>query len=533
MLVLLPSAVLLLAALAIFILQRLRPSVGYAYMIGTLASLVCAVGVIYLRWHLPQLLAVEGWLPFSLFTDSPIFGLDGTSWPYIFCLATTCLAVILTAAVRLQYNISPYAWVGVLALHGVGMLAVLSANLLTLILAWTLIDLIELVILQANSSEHTLGIQTVLSFAVRVSGTVLAMIAALISRSQNLPPTFAQMPAINALLLLLAVGLRLGVLPLNLPSAQTIVQRRGLGTTLRLAPAAAALVVLARLPAGSIPAPFASPLLAICAMASLYAAVVWASLGDEIRGRPYWLIALSGLAVASVIQGRPQASLAWGVALILPGCLLFLFSARGKQVLFLPALGVLAISGLPFTPAASGWAGVLAPPFQFWQVLLLLAHALLILGYVRCMIKPGEDLAHMERWIQAAYPLGLGLLVLGAVFCGLVGWPGSFNLGMWWAGPASMALAALAGIGVIFWRQRTSQETALNRWYTNALNRSANFLSNVLSLGWLYRVLWWIYRRLAQMIQILTDILEGEGGVLWAMVLLALLISLLQSRLAR
>ena len=133
------------------------------------------------------------------------------------------------------------------------MLAVLSANLLTLILAWTLIDLIELVILQANSSERTLGIQTVMSFAMRVSGTVLAMVAALISRSQNLPPTFAQMPAINALLLLLAVGLRLGVLPLNLPTAQTLIVRRGLGTTLRIVPAASAWWCWAACRAGAFP----------------------------------------------------------------------------------------------------------------------------------------------------------------------------------------------------------------------------------------------------------------------------------------
>ena len=176
---------------------------------------------------------------------------------------------------------------------------------------------------------------------------------------------------------------------------------------------------------------------------------------------------------------------------------------------------------------------MLAAPFNFWQGLLLAAHALLILGYTRYLIRPGDDLARMERWIQAVYPLGLGLLILAAIFTGLIGWPGSFSLGLWWAGPASAALAALAGSGVIVWRQRTSQENALNRWYSNALNSSANFLSNLLNLGWLYNLLWWIYRRVAQIIHILTDILEGDGGVLWAMVLLALIISLLQSRLAR
>jgi hypothetical protein len=53
------------------------------------------------------------------------------------------------------------------------------------------------------------------------------------------------------------------------------------------------------------------------------------------------------------------------------------------------------------------------------------------------------------------------------------------------------------------------------------------------NLAWLYDLLWWIYHRLLQIIQVVSEILEGEGGVLWTLVLLALLISLLQSRLAR
>jgi hypothetical protein len=533
LLALFPIALLLLAALAAFISLRLKPQMGYAWMICAFASLASMVSVVVLRWHLPQLLVLESWLPFSQFTDSPIFGLDSISWPYLFCLATACLAVILTATTRLQHNVDPNAWIGVLALSGMGMLAVLSANLLTLILTWTLIDAIELIILQANSSQRTIGLQTVLAFAVRVSGTVLVMVATLISRGQGLPPTFADMPTANTVLLLLAVGMRLGVLPLNLSSAQTPIQRRGLGLIMRFATAASALVALARLPANGLAAPLRPALLAFCALAGLYAATVWASARDEIQGRPYWLIGVGALAVASVVQGHPEASPAWGVALLLPGGLLFLFSARRRSLLFLPALGLLAFSGLPFTPAASGWQGVLATPFNGWQILLLAAHALLMLGYVRFLPAGGDDLGKMERWVQVVYPLGLSVMLLADVLIGLIGWRDSFSAGLWWAGAASAVLAAVIGLASFTWRQRTAPDTALNRWYTSALRQVGGFLFTLLSFTWLYRALWRLYRFLAQGIQVLTEILEGEGGVLWAMVLLALLVSLLQSRLAR
>jgi hypothetical protein len=38
---------------------------------------------------------------------------------------------------------------------------------------------------------------------------------------------------------------------------------------------------------------------------------------------------------------------------------------------------------------------------------------------------------------------------------------------------------------------------------------------------------WAIYRSIGRLIAIVTSIMEGEGGVLWAMVLLVILISLL------
>lgn len=532
MLALIPSAVLLLAALAIFIVQRLRPSVGYSWLIAMLATLLGTGWTVYLRWHLPQQTPVSNWLPFSQFTDSPILGLDGSSWPYMFALASLSLAVILTASARLDPLASPTAWMGVLSLSAAGILAVLSANLLTLILAWSLLDLIELVILQANSSDRSLGVQTVIGFSARVTGTVLVMVASIYNSSQQLPPTFASLPTASALLLLLACGLRLGVLPLHLGSIQGSVLRRGLGTTLRMVSAASALVVLARLPARSVPEPLAAPLLALTALASLYSAAAWASSQNELEDRPYWMIALGGFAIGCVIEGRAGASLAWGMALILSGSVLFLYSARRRQVMWIPLLALLGMSGLALTPTASGWTGLLAGSPSFSKALFLPAQALLIVGFIRSILRTGDDLAHMERWIQAIYPVGLAVLVLAQLFTGLIGWPGSLSAGVWWATPFSLLIAGAGWLAVILWRRRTGGSDAISRWYAITARRTGAFLAAFFNLSWLYRALWWIYRRLLQMIEVVTRILEGDGGVLWALVLLALFVSLIQSGLS-
>lgn len=529
MLALIPTFVLLLAAAAIFIIQRIRPSVGYCWLIALVASLFAAAWTIFLRWRLPQQVALNQWLPFSTFTDSPIFGLDGSSWPYMFALAAVCLAVILTASARLQYNVSPYAWAGVLSLSAVGFLAVLSGNMLTLILTWSLVDLIELIVLQANSSNRSLGIQTVIGFSARVTGTVLVMVASVINTGQQLPPTFSSLPPTSALLLLLAAGLRLGVLPLHQANISGVIPRRGLGTTLRMVAAASALMVLARLPEQSMPAQLAEWLLALTALAALYAAATWASAEDEISGRPYWLIAFSGLAVSSAIQGQSRASLAWGMALILAGSLLFLFSARRSQILFLPLLALICISGLPFTPIASGWVGVFSAPYSLSSLLLLLAHMFLLAGFARFAFKPRDELASMERWIQVVYPAGLAVLVLALIFTGLIGWPGVLSLGVPWAGPLSILIMLAGWQAILFWQRRTGPEDPLSRWYAATARNTGVFLSSLLGLNWLYRLLWWIYHRLQQLIELVTRVYEGAGGVLWALVLLALFISIIRT----
>ena len=48
----------------------------------------------------------------------------------------------------------------------------------------------------------------------------------------------------------------------------------------------------------------------------------------------------------------------------------------------------------------------------------------------------------------------------------------------------------------------------------------------VLRLDWFYRTAGWVYQGVGALLFGVTSILEGDGGVLWALVILSLLISL-------
>jgi len=527
LLVILPVSLLFLAALGILILQQVRPSIGYAWLIGAVLGFAAVAASLFLRWRVPLEFSIDSWRPFADLSSPPAFRLDLRSWPYIFSLALLALAFILTDAARLDTEARPFNWAAGLAIAAMGMLSVMSANPITLAATWTALDLLEFLMVLSTPAGRRMGVQTVTVFSVRVMGTLLVILAILFARSQSIDFVMAPIPAEMGLFMLLAAGLRLGVLPLNLPYTREVYTWRGLGNVMRMVVPASALMVLGRMPEAFLPLPWKGFFLALSALAALYGGAMWLASDNEINGRPFWFISLAALAVTCVINGFPQASIAWGMVLILCGSVLFFFSARRRQVLFIPLLAILGIMGLPFNPAAAGWQGVATTPFNTYQPLYLLAVLCLVWGYLRHTLRAREELYRMERWVHTVYPMGMLFLILGQWVVGIIGWPGSLTVGAWWA---SIALAFLAGLGMVAaysFRKRFTNETVTGRWVGVFIDRTGGALSAFFRLNWLYRFITWIYQVLQSMIQLLTAIFEGDGGILWSMVMLALLISLI------
>jgi hypothetical protein len=528
MLVLLPIFLLLLTALSILLLQRIRPAFGFSWVIAALSS-VAAWGILLaFHWYPPPPFVVRDWIPAGGFISDLSFGIDNNAWPYGISLVSLVVGAVLTAGARLQHRSNPIVWAGSLAITAMGLFGTFATSPLALLLAWSSVDLFELAIMLGSIRASRLNQQAVIAFSARAAGSFLVILAMAVSYAQKISLTLDTAPPGAGVFLLVAAGLRLGVLPLHLPYPQEVLMRRGLGNMLRMVAPASSLVILARLPASAVPSGWAPYMLAFTGLSAVYGGVMWLTAEDEVKGRPYWIIALAGMAISCVIQGQPAASLAWGVALLLSGGVLFLFSARRARILFIPALGVLALTGLPFTPAASGWTGLLTPPFNFLDSIFLLAMPLLIVGYVRHALRPGDALETLDRWIQVVYPFGLFLVAGTFWVIGVFGWPGSLTVGVWW-GALSSALLALGGW---LWLKLSSRfriaQARPPGWFALLMQQSRERLAAFFRLEWAYQLLGLIYQLLQRIVQLITTILEGDGGVLWVLLLLALLVSMIQ-----
>jgi len=538
MLILLPIGLMLGAALAILIQDHIRPHYGTSWLISVLASITAWLTIVVMRLRLPTTLAILSWNNQDLhLLGNYSLVLDYDSWPYAMGLMTVTLAVILTDSARTRYDSIPRSWSASMLITGLGLLALQSGTSLTLLAAWVIVDIIELIYLLRLEEASRYILRIIISFGVRTASILMLILAT--ARSWETIGVFdlTQIPRITGVLFLIAASLRLGVFPLNLPFLHEPTLRRGAGNIIRLAPVASSLCLLARLPAGFIPPrlsgwiPFFHAMLAL---AALYAAFRWLSASDEIEGRPFWIVAWAALATESVINGNSDASLAWGMALILPGSLLFLYYPRVQRMNFLLYFGLVSLLGLPYTPLASAWSGLISSGFNIWTLLFVLAHAVMVFGYLNRTLQPGGEAGALESWARIVYPLGIILIIQTILALGLIGWPGSLTLGVWWLDLISISLVIIA---LVLIRRLGITPPYIHLPAGSGVSKALNWivpkLEPILRMEWIYQLAWRVNNAIGGILKGFSIILEGDGGILWTLLLLVLLITLLTGGGAR
>lgn len=518
MLILITILLLFAAALTLVILRITRPEFRFTWLI--------AVGLVFLAWitvllwqtRIPLTLTLLPWKPASLFSTPLSFSADGLSWPYAVSLVTLALAILLTASAREGFS-SSFSWAASIALCGLGLLAVTASNPLTLVMMWAALDLTELVTMLRTAHGREASERVVTAFATRAIGIILLILAGVISSAAGKTTEFASISPQSGLLLLAAAGLRLGVLPLHLPYSSETSLRRGFGTALRLVTASSSLILLARIPAASLASLLTPLLLVLASAAALYSGWMWMRASDELTGRPYWLIGLGALAVASALRGGPAGATAWGVALVLAGGALFLASAQQLWLNRALLVGAWALSSLPFSLTAAGWQTDVSGLIIFLPVLLA-AQALIIAGFVRHALRPStrDSLESQPAWARSVYPAGIGLMIFVQLLLGLWGWDGAAQTGAWIAG----LIASFLTLGLLWAAPRFAILNPARVHWAQPTTGSR--------LDRLYRNLWSVYIGLARIGQTISTTLEGEGGIMWALLFLILFVSLIVQR---
>src|SRR4030042_4100917 len=397
MLILLTIFLFIFTAFAMLILRVLRPRLSIQGFVVVLSVLSGLPMVFLARSDIPHIIQLLQWKPDSLFPLSPSLLIDKISWDFALALTTLSFSVVITSITQLGQSkkidlfsvqnqthgvetsttssntsgvkISPAAnvsnketgapsnwllWAAILIITSMGLLAVTAGNMLTLLLTWAALDITELIVSLSQRVQSRIRERIILVFSAKMAGNVTLLVAGLTLWSLGDSLSFDAISPSISIYLILAAGIRLGVLPFQLPFTQELPINRGLGTVFRLVPAASSYILLVRVSATGVNGAITPYLVVFTTMAGLFAAINWMHAKDELNGRPYWLLGTASLAVGAAILNQPVVCSAWRIASLLSGGFIFSMSLRHRNLIPLVLLGMVNLSSLPFTPTWQG-----------------------------------------------------------------------------------------------------------------------------------------------------------------------------------
>jgi hypothetical protein len=515
MLILLPIALLLLTALIIVLLPRLRPGFSSYWLLTVGGAFLAWVSLLIQESRIPQSTVLAVWRPLELFSSSPELLLDEKSWSLALAVGTLGLSVILVD-VRQSARASSSKWAYALTLVGLGIFASFSANWLTLALAWSLIDLVVLLILWPQSQNVKSRQKVLIGLSGNLIAVVLLLAGIIISDSTQMGGRgFVPNSSIAIPLFMLAVGIRLGITIVENEVVSLDNRNWNLQPLFLFVPAAATLVLIVRIyPVAQFQeyAPYAA---AISLAAAIYGAFRWVRSRGAPNGIPYWIIATGFLALAAVLLGYPKSALALGLVLIYVGSFISVASLNSRRTIPLAVLALFSFSTLPFAPSYPSKEIYSSSPI-FLVIPLILIHSLLLFGYLRHFLEMKKKAIGVGHWVEVIYFLGMAWLPLTHIALTrnvlLVGNSQS-GTALWWPAAAGIGVAAI--FILLSWRGIGIPEILLS------------LIETIFSFRWIIRLFEWVARALGRLIELITAVLEGEGGVLWALLLVALLASLL------
>lgn len=532
MLTLLPIIFLLLAGGVLLVLRRLGRGIGSIWLTAVLATFLTWCGVLVLHWFPPAALTFPHWrLADASAVDAIVFSWDALAWPYALAFITFATAVLLTAPVRFGQGSTALSWAMVLIFSAAGLLGLIANSPLAVIFAWMALDIIELLFLLSNRSPGIFRRELLTNLAFRLGGSFMLVAAMAHAFTNGTALNFGTLSATEALLIFVAAFMRMGVLPMNLPELPEMETHRGLTSILRLASLLTALLPLAHfVPISPEPA-WLPALTTLFVGGCYYGALMWLTAGNELIGRPYWFLATGGLALLAVLQGQAALSIVWGAVIVLGGGAVFLYSYRRRWLAVVPVISVFGLAGLPFSPTSPGWSAF--PNTLGWNILIAGILILLLVGSLRHILRANPNPEGVENWGVASYVFGLALLILAQGLVGFFGLPERMQLGRWMV---SVPVAILTGL-ILFGLRRADAQTLLagdrGAWVRLVIERIGHWLGEILKMRWFYRILDGIYALVQRLVLLMERILEGVGGVLWALLLLTLLITVLAQGVRR
>lgn len=522
MLILLLAFIYFFFSMVIMLLSYRKKGFRYAWLISLGVAIVAWLSYAIFGYLDPIKWIDNSWMPIGVL---PIdFSLDAISWPFGFSIGAMLLAFIFQSTTWLHLGESSRIWAGSLALCGMGVLVATANTPLAVVLAWSGMDLLEFLFVLAIT-QYQEGLQEFIKlFSLRIVGTLGLLLATTLNVDPITNPTFSSISQPGKVILIIAVLLRLDLIKPLVLIDETKKVNLSFSSFISIFSSACALAILSRISGSFVPNGLTFLINCVAFTLALFFSFRWASASSIQDGIKYWVLTFCMLAIMSSMVGEATSIIGWASAMMLNGAILTFNSYRNKWLDFFMLFGFLGISALPYTPMITGF--IINPTSSYlWQLLFIPIIALLQFGYIKAIFQEKITLQKLDQWIKVALALSLLILIITHWWIGLK--LPSLQNRINFLGVFSLLLSAVLYLGwkrirPFRWLQDVRQE--MNGF-------AQRFLQNT-GFQWLKTLISRLLQLFEIMVENITKVLEGDGGVLWAILLLTLLISAIQANLS-
>jgi hypothetical protein len=328
---------------------------------------------------------------------------------------------------------------------------------------------------------------------------------------------FAGLAEPAPILLILAAGLQLGVLPPVRRLQQDNNLPEILHPILFLSTSAPALLLLTRVAEGGsqISSIWFWFILAVLAVIGSGASLIST---PGLNAIVEWTAGSGAFVVAAGISQVQSAAMAWGLTCLLAGCFFLQFRNRTFLLRVLAMITLLSLTSLPFT---STWMGatLFSSPEILW-IFFLFGQSMLVVVFLRTSRVKDVGADGLDRVLRLIYLIGMAVLPLTWIALSVLPLrsnPDQQNALL----QLNTLLPGLVVVGfslvVMFF---------LHFW-PGASAKIFSLVGDILGLNWLYQILIRLAHMARSLLSLLNFLLEAQAGMIWAFLIIILLLTLI------
>ena len=495
-------------------LRKIR--LAYAWLTIFTTTLISWITLIIIHPDQTQPLILKGFLSLSGSPTDLTLRLNLYSW--LICLSTISilLAYLLTSITNLDGNKSLIDWIVTVVCLICGNLIALAGDYWMILVGWTLFDLIELALLFIYKCENQNNLNR--HIVLKFTGSILLVYS--ISRSYSTTRDLAFVGMFNSdhIFLLLAALLHSGMFTYNRLYSGFKENRRK--------------IPLIIFPVISFLASFyflvnaqqvqINTLLAIILKILLVVWLIIVSVGlirsrEKYKVQQYILYIATGLIGYAYFSGLIVSLPLLMMCIFVPFLWAQLYTHSSMLLRILDNLSLVLFSGLPLS----------IPSFIFNQVgsQATIADLIVIISFLSILIgkifvnqtEEMKDIESLDPWFQFFYYAGIFLLISSSIWM-IYRLQRSASIGIdnWWLN----VFMPLSAILCAYIAKRSAENNKNDLVKSNLFKRERIYrLANAF-----VKTIFTISKRIFKFI---IGLFEGEGGILWAVVVLALFLTLL------